>query len=150
MVSLLPVILCGIEDGGNFLQGLKCPINHLPKRTATHPTTVAEVQEGLALGNMLAVLRVVVGRKTVFQGSLLGLHLARYVWTDTVSSTKGVRTSIQRQQDSFIPNSPVHASVFPALLFQGAFPNRVERRRSMWDSCSLIFLRVSLCLLRMI
>lgn len=32
-------------------------------RTATHPKTVAEMKEGLAVGNMLAGIRVVAGRK---------------------------------------------------------------------------------------
>lgn len=79
MLSLLPVILHDIEDAGNFFQGLKCPLDHLARRTATHPKSVAELQEGLALGNMLAGFRVAAGRMAVFQGSLLDLCLARYV-----------------------------------------------------------------------
>lgn len=83
-----------IEDGGSFFQGSKCALNRFARRTATHPQSAAELQEGLALGRMLAGLRVVAGRRAVFQGSLLDLHLARYVWTDTVSSRKGLRTGI--------------------------------------------------------
>lgn len=74
--------------------GFEVPTKSSAKRMVAHPETVAELQEGLALGNMLAGLRVVVGRKTVFRGSLLDLHLARYVWTDTLSFIKGVRTGI--------------------------------------------------------
>lgn len=70
------------------------PTKSSAKRTVAHPETVAELQEGLALGNMLAGLGVVVGRKTVIQSSLLDLHLAKYVWTDTVSFIRGVRTGI--------------------------------------------------------
>lgn len=94
MLSLLSATLHDIEDGGSFFQGLRCPLNRFARRTATHPQSAAELQEDLALGSMLAGLRVVAGRRAVFQGSLLDLCLARYVWTDTVSFRKGLRTGI--------------------------------------------------------
>lgn len=80
-------------------------------KKAACPKTDAELQKGLALGKVLAGLRVVAGRTAVFQVLPLGpilLGLEKVLgWL---------------YKDVFIHNSPAHAKVLPSHSFRLLFP----------------------------